>query len=375
MGAGDYGDLLYAFVYASDDAVPIGAADPKYYIGYPIIGGIKSMPDAPVKTTPNYYASTSRPLGFKLQKRAIWEAPLVIENQALDSSGAYIGMGNVTATLAGTGDTNADYLITLSEDAETPEVIWHEEHNKLSADQAREYYKSKSSKMDVTFEDFLTITHRFDIQREYDMATNLVVRTTVTPVPNGSRAGGTGTTPWVRYPRKHPNLHVLWHTSTFDKYLSGDHSDAAKKALFQNMTFSIENEMAKDPIDDGNNYLPALQARGTWKLDPLGLEFLMDPASTILDDLRLLKDGSTGSAVGDYVEILIPRLHANDYIRIRFLQPILQNVIFSENESEAKEGMALVKVIFQNYTNIEWYERQCTSAGASNKIAAACYEL
>lgn len=375
MGAGDYGDLIYAFVYTSDDAVPIGAADPKYHIGYPVIGGLKSLPDAPVKTIPKWYAHTARPTGYKLQKRAIWEAPLIIQNHALDLTPFYLGMGDVTGTLAGTGDTDADFLATLSEDADTPEVIFHEEHNKLSADQAKEYV-GKCSKMEVSFDDeFLSVINTFDFQREYTMATDSVVRTTVAPTLNGSRAGGTGTVPWTRYPRKHPSLHVLWHTSTFDKYLSGDSSTTAKTALFQNMTFSIENEMAKDPIDDGNQYLPALQAKGTWKLNPVGFEFLMDVTNTILDDLRALKDGTTGSAATDYVEVLIPRLHANDYIRIRFKSAIIQNVLFNENESNVKEGLAVVKVIFQNYTDIEVYERQVTAAGASAKLAAACYEL
>ena len=33
MGAGDYGNLFFAWVYASDDAVPIGGGDPKYKWG------------------------------------------------------------------------------------------------------------------------------------------------------------------------------------------------------------------------------------------------------------------------------------------------------------------------------------------------------
>lgn len=375
MGAGDYGKLLYAFAYTSDDAVPIGAGDPKYYIGYPVIGGLKNLPDAPVKTTPKWYADSARPKGFKLQKRAVWESPLVIQHQALDATPFYLGLGAATATVAGTGDTNADYLITPSESGETPEVIWHEEHNEFSADQAKEYV-GKCSKMEVNLNDeFLSVINTFDFKREYTMATDSVVRTTVAPTLNGSRAGGTGTTPWTRYPNKHPSLTVTWHTGTFDKILSGDSSTTAKLALFQSMTFTVESEMAKDPIDDGNNYLPALQAKGMWKFSPVGFEFLMDATSTIIDDLRALKDGSTGSVSTDYVEILITRLHANDYIRIRFKGAILQNVLFSENESQAKDGTATVKVIFQNYTDIEVYERQVTAAGDSAKLAAACYEL
>lgn len=364
MAEGDFGDLLWAFQYHSqagwgDPAVfePMGAADAKYYMGFMMDGGIEEMPAPQLQAQPTYKANSARPQGLDFGKIPVHLTPLKLKVQPIDAVPFYIGEGDVVANV---GDP--DYDISLSEDSDVPSLIWLREDNYLESDWARNFWDCKNIKQQVTFDDkILTSYHDVILQREFDMDNDSVVRTTVNPIRRGNNS------PLKKYIKRHPSLVCKWVLTGGDIDLSAE---------FYNFNYVIETKITADEEEDGNDYPAMLQHHGEWILSNLSFDFLLKKGeNSDLADLRSIIDKTTGSAVGDKMQLKVPRLHANDYLMFEFPNCLLMDYILPREQAKSREGPAYLRLLFGGHEDVLVQERQTDSAGSTNANNAATYEL
>lgn len=336
-------------------------------MGKMLKGGFGVLPSPNLKTDPLYLGNSAIPQGFKAQKNSISETLLPVTCQPVDLVPFHIAMGK-TEKSSSLGSTFPDYKTSLNPTGDVPAICWHREDNRLFSDHVREYYESKCVKQSVGFnDDILTVDMEFMLQREYKTSMN---RLTVLPITRGNQS------PIYGYTNMHPSLSVVWtYTGPTTKTLS---------SIFQGFSYSIEPKITPDDEEDGNDYAASLQAHGKWKISDIIVEVAMDPANQVLDTLRAIAgDGYTGAYTSathvtadtsGVLEITLPRRHANDYLKFRFVQVHLRRIEFPKEQAQCIEGFPVAKLVFADPWDIQVWERQCNAAGTSTYNAVATYE-
>jgi hypothetical protein len=361
MSEGTFGKLLWTMLYDSDfDYInngPLLASTQTYYLGFMKDAGILKMPSRRIQSFPVYHGDSGIPQGLDFGKIHVYDELLQLKVQPIDATPFYVMEGEVVAN---GGDP--DYDVSLYAPGETPSVIWHREDNYFKDNQAREYFDCKGVKQNVTLEDnYLTTINDFLPQREYDMDNDSVLRLTQQPARLGQ------VSPLKKYVKGHPDFECTW-------VLTGGNIDLT--SVFHNFEYTIETIITPDEEEDGNDYPSALQHHGEWLLSNIMLDCLLkDGESQELADLRSVVDKTTGLATGDKLRIKFPRLHANDYLMFEFPNCVLIDDISPLEQASAIEGPAYNQLEFGGHTQVNIQERQTDSAGSSNTLPLAAYEL
>ena len=344
---------MYYFVYRAPGGVsrdaPITAGEAKYLLGYMIDSNVSKLPSDEIVVTSRQDSSKSLPGGFWAGKRAVWLAPLTTITQPIDAVPFFVGNMKL-----GVPTGLEDYLLTLDPSGDAIELLWGEEHNRLASDWARNYY-SKCIKSSMSFvKGFLQIEQEHQISRQFTMQdASPVVRTTYRPIRRGDNS------PLWRYTHapKAGNVTMNWH------FAAG--SDINLSGVFSNIAFQWESLFEPAPEDDGLDYLSAQQPNGKTTLSSIVIDLQLDVADAVLPTLRTQMNKAKGSLAGDYLNLVVARQHADDYLDFRWIRPILQKIVYPLEESDGK-SYGVIKAIFAGARDFEVRERQCNLDGSSN---------
>ena len=352
VAAGTMGNLMYYWVYRAPGGVsrnaPLSAGESKFLLGYMVDSNVNKEPSDEIVMSERQDASSALPGGFYAGKRAVWLTPLTTITQPIDAVPFFLGNMKLD-TPTGT----EDYLMKIDPSGDSEELIWGEEHNRLASDWARNYY-SKCVKSSMSFvKGFLQVEQEHQLSRQFTMQdASPVVRTTFRPIRRGDNS------PLWRYTKapKAGSITCNWH------FAAG--SDIDLSAVFSNVAFSWESQNDPAPEDDGNDYLPAQQPNGKVTLSAITLDLELDVANAILPTLRVQMNKVKGSLAGDYLNLKVCRLHADDWIDFRWIRCILQKLVYPLEESDGK-SYGTVKAIFAGARDFEVRERQCDIDGNS----------
>jgi len=346
MAAGEHGRLLACWIYGGTP--PLGAGDAKYKWG--LGDKVIKRPNAMLRTEKRKAGNSALPNGYYTKKLEIWKEVFEIETMPIDAVPFYHGHGKAVA--------NDDYDISLSPDGDVPDITIHLEDNHLSSDQAREWYEAKCIKCAVGFkENMLMVTNTYMPQREYDMSTDLVVRSTVAATRIGTNSAVKG------YSSSNHNNEYVWELNAGNKDLS---------SLFKEFSYVVQPDIVPVPEDDGNDYAASIQNRSEWNpgMDE-GIEvsftFSMDDANTVIDDLRAML------GIGDVHanDAMTAKIYKNDteYLKFSFENAILVGFRLSVEQASHVDGTPMIEAVFQQVQDITIAEKNDTT----NPVGA--YEL
>jgi len=345
-----------AFVYDSDDDVPIAAADPIYYFGLPIGKVAWVSPKKIAQAVTYWLADNANPAGLVTKKIPVHAQAFGCNALPVDAVPFYLALGKATADTPSTDQ----FTIQGNISGNPPALIFHEENNLLSNEQAKEYATCRCTKLECNVVDgALNTKLEFLAEREYDMTNDNVVQLDNDPVMRGKglSVNSAASTRGPYKIRGNSGLSLTWNSKSLGKFV-------------QEFSFSIENDVVGFLLADGNDY-GVLFNRGKRTFSPVTFKFVVEPGGTNdLDDMEALVDNSTKS---DLV-LKIPRRHANDYLQFTFKNAYLQqwNILPAPMSSE---DLPLIEGVWHGVTDIEVVDAQVTSAGAADPNDDEDYEL
>lgn len=342
MAAGDY-PFIWAFGYLSDDSTePI---DTLYVEGIRKGKFFQSLPHKGIRLEPWYASTSANPAGYREKGYEIaafsWDTWLV------DAVPLYLALGSA-ATHA-----TYDYEIQGSTDGDVPGLVFHKEDNSTSTDIYRNYRTAKITRGELKIVENM-LAMRLTAVAEQEISASVAQ---VTSFP-GFRGDNSPSQPYRIL--GNTDLTCVWDLGT----------DITMSSYIASFAISWENPLHLHHLDDGNDYPSLLVDEGVRKFSPLVVDIVQKPGADVdLDDFVSRRDAQES---GDLV-IMIPRLHADDYLKLTFSDALLQDVQINPAPKDL-DGVPTARLTF-NVTNVVADEHQATSSGVSNPNSADTYEL
>jgi len=330
------------FIYASDGSSPIGSADQIYQAGIMYGKFYANEFYKQLVASPYWLANNANPGGLVMKKVSV--TGIKFKCQPVDGIPFYLALGKVTA------DTPASDQFTIqgSTDGDVPELVFHKENKHAPTNkQAYEFTGVKCKKLSANIEDGFLVTELEFIGEEMkDQANDNVVLNTTSPSFRGTSA------PVMPYKiLGNPYISVTWNSQTLSNHV-------------QSLSFSIENDIVAELIEDGNDHATVFN-RGKRTYGEIMMTLLVDTNLAVLDP-----DTSTKS---DLV-VTIPRRHANDYLKFTFKNVALKKFEFKP-VPDSDDRLPLVEAVWTGATDLEVVDRQVDSSGNAAPNADADYEL
>jgi hypothetical protein len=357
MAAGDLSYIL-AFVYASDDDVPIAAGDPIYYPGLPMGKVEFTHPTATFHGKTYWTANSAQPAGLVPKKIDILDGEIGMGVFPVDAVPFYLALGGVPAL------SSNIFTLKGSTSGSVPSTIWHRENNEIVNEQAKEYKACKCRELALSLMDGDVFTRlNFLAETEYNMTSHSVVRQTGVPVLRGSVDTGTYKSPssmlaYGKYPypvHSNTNGHsITWGGKTLP-YL-------------QDVKFSIKNHQIAKQYSAEN--WSVIQNKGKREFSELNMTFAVKSAATNdLDDMEALVQAKASSNL----VWKVCRRHASDYLQLTFENAYLKSWTFSPTPmGEQYESVAIASWI--GITDVEVKDASALANGNADPAAAADYE-